>query len=467
MHLFFQPLLGRRPLLDGAAFVDGSEIPSYLGSRPLSASLSMFEWEECACAASDATVVLRLDALGSRWMRATVDLDRAGGSLLPEVEVVMSRAAAGSFAEAAESPFATYRWSAARSPGESAGLVVTRTTTLAPEGHAASSATSRYVPIQPDARWRAMEALRQNPLRDTPIVHAGLGVTGAVGSTTLDVSGVPFTLSAPLAGPGDVERALWSLGASDESSGTATPRPLTNDPGPEDGSRNTALTVSMLDLPPIEGRLGERRDHVAVPPIQYAGEPVELRSVVRLLNGPGDARLVSRVAASCGCLEAVLRSERIEPGDFLELSVTLRLREPGTRRERVTILFEDGAVEEIVYVVAIEPRGMLRGSPQCFDAAMEPRLDVTLLFFDDSEAVPPAPRWSDAGEAEPEAAQLGLRAARWEMLDADAPHAATSAVRVWRTRLVIDREAFASRGRRMLAVGAATMMIRGDGMPWE
>lgn len=69
--------------------------------------------------------------------------------------------------------------------------------------------------------------------------------------------------------------------------------------------------------------------------------PVRLEHTFRMANATTRAMEIKDIKKSCGCVEAIASSRRIEPGDTLNVTLGLELKQPGRIEQSATIICKD------------------------------------------------------------------------------------------------------------------------------
>jgi len=115
--------------------------------------------------------------------------------------------------------------------------------------------------------------------------------------------------------------------------------------------------------------------------VEIAGEGVSLTHVFQLRNRRDRELAVRAVLPSCGCAAAEMDSNRIGPGEEVEIEAVLRLSHAGVRESSITLILDD-AGREVKQVLWIEGTG-IKGSgliPSVEAIALAPGEERRLLF---------------------------------------------------------------------------------------
>lgn len=458
--LVLEALLNRIPLLDTAAFVEGVRLPSYFGTSALTSVLGRAMWDEVSVAADGTSrMTLSLGAGGVRWVHATSPRRTEHSPVFSNVEVLWCASPQPIPPKDHSGTIATFNYLVTETDCEGRPVKFDRkTTALLPNGTRRPQVHHFTRMIDEDPRWKIALTYIAAPRQGTRIIDGGLGIVTNIGSSTVEVLGSTFETSSPIRDLSDARAAIWLVGIEEEHPGEAN--------GREDRAIATDLPQRVqFDDPAITcGELGAPGIGIRMNPIHFHGSEVVVRHLVTLHNCTHTARRVINAVATCGCLQPIVRQHHVPPGGALDLEIQVRFAQPAHRRERITLVFDDGSMQELKVEAVAAARLLLRASPRAFDAQGVPELEATLVCASTSRSPPPPPSWEPAVD---HGGDENMRFDGWQLLRPAKGAPLASDQYVWRGRLHVLSSAFRSHGTRAIRVGDQVLQFRGDGMPWR
>ncbi len=116
--------------------------------------------------------------------------------------------------------------------------------------------------------------------------------------------------------------------------------------------------------------------------------PHTVEHIFSLQNTSRSAVTVERATATCGCTQVVAPRSVIEPGEYLDVPVRLRLSQPGIKRAEITVLLRGGTRIPLIIAADAVPKNTLRVNPT--SVVVVPERDQYVEIQLNADAKPPA-----------------------------------------------------------------------------
>ena len=148
-----------------------------------------------------------------------------------------------------------------------------------------------------------------------------------------------------------------------------------------------ALIVAAILFWPGQRLVGEQEFDFGK--VTFDQLPHVVEHTFSLQNTSRSPVTVERSTATCGCTQVVTPRTVVEPGDYLDVPVRLRLSQPGIKRAEITVLLHGGGRIPLIIAADAVPKNTLRVNPT--KVVVVPERDQYVEIQVNSETEPPPP----------------------------------------------------------------------------